>query len=205
MPRIMDGTAAIAQGISPVLAGHFPAEAATQIHGALHRATANPFQHLFQRVFDNWHFKMCHLLQPAPAAREQSLALFDESRVELTLIEGAFFYHGRKIVGHNELGQGSVAADVAFLLGMQHFGIEHAHDVTQVEIAVVNFGHVLATDIAQVTLVALGHVSTGALEVNNSHLLLYSRANYSPRTSFIEYSPGGCWATNLAAVSAPCA
>ena len=50
-----------------------------------------------------------------------------------------------------------IAADVSLGRRVQHFGVEHADDVAQVQIAIGELGHILAADVAEIAFVAFGH------------------------------------------------
>jgi hypothetical protein len=99
-------------------------------------------------------------LESAVAAGDEGFLLADETRVERAFVEGAGDGdRWLEVVGRDVLGQRGVAADVAFLSGVEHLGIELADDVAEVEIAIGKLGHVLAADVAEIAFVAFGHGS----------------------------------------------
>ena len=90
-----------------------------------------------------------------------AFALADEGRIELPLVERAFDDDRLEVVGDDVLRERRVAADVALAGRVQHFGIEHADDVAQVEIAIGELGHILAAHVAEIAFVAFGHGRSG--------------------------------------------
>jgi len=111
----------------------------------------------WQRVADDGRITVGQFLQSLPASREESFLLANVGPVECAFVEWAFDDHRLKIVGDDVLGERSVAADVTLGAGMQNFGVEHADDVSQVEIAVGQIGDIMAADFAEITFVAFRH------------------------------------------------
>ena len=81
----------------------------------------------------------------------------DVGGIELPLVERTFDEQRWEVVGDDVLRERRVAANVALRRGVEHFGVEHADDVAEVEIAIGELGHVVAADVAEIAFVAFGH------------------------------------------------
>ncbi len=121
------------------------------------RAAFDARDHFRQRVFDDRDAKRGDFLEAFPAAGQQAFAFSDERWVELPLVERAFDDDRLEVIGDDVLGKRWIAADVALAGRVEHLGVEHADDVAQVQIAIGDFGHVLAANIAEITFFAFGH------------------------------------------------
>jgi hypothetical protein len=78
-------------------------------------------------------------------------------RIQFPAIKEAGCEHGRKIRIVNELSINGIAAQVALGGGQQLPRWQLANDEPQIQIAVTNGLHFIATDIAQISLFATGH------------------------------------------------
>ena len=101
-----------------------------------------------------------NLLKPVPAAGDPCLLFRNKFRVEFGLGERALDNDWLKIIGHNELGQFRVTANM-FLGGrMEQLRIELSDYIPQVEVAVGDVFYVVTADAAEIAFVTLGHLET---------------------------------------------
>jgi hypothetical protein len=125
-------------------------------------AVSNSFKHFRERVLDDREPQRRDFFEAVPAAGDEGFLIADEGGVELAFVEGPFDGDRCEVVRDDVLRERGIAADVALFGGVEHFGVEEADDVTQVEIAIGELGHVLAAYVAEVAFVAFGHSSRGA-------------------------------------------
>ncbi len=96
--------------------------------------------------------------EPPIARRNPICLLGDESRVQLVLRERALHGDSLEFGVVDELAQRRVAAQVTFGALMKGFGINLAEQVAEVKVAIGDIFHLETADLAQVTLLAMGHL-----------------------------------------------
>ena len=95
------------------------------------------------------------MLEAFPAASNQTLTLFDEAGIEMLLAKIVVEMDRGKFGIDDELAERGVAGDVPLVRGVQSFGIDHAKDISQVQIALPDVLDIFAADFAEVAFFAM--------------------------------------------------
>jgi hypothetical protein len=165
-------------------------------------ATLDSGEDFRQRIFDNGKSKGSDFLQTVPAASDERFLVVDKGRIEPALVKRSFDNHRREVVGDDVLSERRIATDVPFFGCVKHLGIQQADHVTQVKIAVRKLGHILATHVAQITFVALGHGRNEGRGIRSERFRAKNNRDYCLVSAEISLAWAGYWAISSARLPA---
>jgi hypothetical protein len=129
-------------------------------------------KHFGQGILRDRQFQPLKLLEPQEPSRNPRLLALDEGGVELRLRKRAVDMDRLETLDNDELCQCRITPNVPLRKNVEPFGVNLPQDIAEVKVGIGELGHVTAADIAQVSLLADGHVpgtstSNGGMDSND--------------------------------------